>query len=85
MDLRSWPKRILSDDFIVVWKYIQGEEIMTTQSLFNLVEKSITRTKGWKVDKFKLEIRHKFLSESVIKHWKKTRELEGFLFPNVLR
>ena len=73
LGLSSLEKRKLQADLIVAFQYLEGAYKEAEDRLFSRVCCDRTRHNGFKLrkDRFRLAIRKKFFTMSVVKHWHK--------------
>ena len=67
----SLQRRTLRGDLTVAFQYLRGEYKQKGEWLFTRVDSDRTRGNGLKLrqGKFRLDIRRKFFSQRVVKHW----------------
>uniref|UniRef100_K7EX00 Reverse transcriptase domain-containing protein n=1 Tax=Pelodiscus sinensis TaxID=13735 RepID=K7EX00_PELSI len=73
LDLFSLEKRRLTGDMIAVFRYLKGCHKKMGENLFILASEDRTRSTGLKLQqgRFRLDIRKKFLTVRVVRHWNK--------------
>ena len=85
LDLFSLEKRSLQDDLIAAFQYLKGAYKQEGSKLFGRVDNSRTKGNSFKLKegRFRLDVRGKFLTRTVVRCWNSCPERLWMLHPSL--